>query len=212
MVAAQTNLFDVEEIIYNTDKKQEKIKSKKTTKKEKNKCKIGKANEKVSKVIGEIKMNETIHYTSIGEWSSHDLLFHILKQIGPASVYISTWSISEDATRKMLDHVKNGSIKKLSCVLDWRVKVRRPEVYELAKYNISDIRLTTCHAKVTVIENDQWNIAIIGSANYTNNPRIEAGVIACYKDVADFHKKWMKEEMLNSDPFETKKRNKRDVR
>lgn len=165
---------------------------------------LGKATQKVEEVIGDLHMGEHIHYASHGEWSAHDLLFHVLEQTGPAKVYISTWSASELAIQQIIDRVKSGAISGLIGVFDWRLKVRKPQVFELAKFNISDIRMTSCHAKVTVVQNDEWSVAIVGSANYTGNPRIEAGVISCDKAAADFHIGWMMAELNNSDPFDIK--------
>jgi hypothetical protein len=53
-----------------------------------------------------------------------------------------------------------------------------------------------------VIENDEWSITINGSANYTNNPRIEAGCIIPLKASAEFHRKWILELLEKGEPFE----------
>lgn len=170
------------------------------------KTSIGKAREKVQEVIGKLEKGKSIHYATCGEWSMHDLLFHILEQTGPAEVWLTTWSGSENAFRQIIEKIKDKTITKLSCLFDWRLKVRRPEVFELAKFNISDIKMSSCHAKVTVIQNQDWHIAVITSANYTNNPRIEAGVISCDKSAAEFHKSWIEQEIQNADPFWVKKK------
>ena len=206
----QTSLFNVHEISTQIESVINKTKSHARKTREKTQGSIGKAGECVEKVIGVVEMGETIHYASIGEWSMHNLLFHLLQQTGPADVFISTWSVSEDSVRQLIAKVKDGSIRKIYGVFDWRVKLRSPEAFELAKFNIADIRLTTCHAKVTVIENEEWSIAIVGSANYTNNPRIEAGVISCDFTAANFHKTWMLEELKRSDPFDTMKKRKKE--
>jgi hypothetical protein len=69
------------------------------------------------------------------------------------------------------------------------------------QYNIADIRLTTCHAKIVVLQNQQWSVAIVGSANFTNNPRIEAGIVSTERAVGDFHRDWMLAEIANAKPF-----------
>ena len=204
----QKSLFDIEKTKRTIDADLQLIKSKAYRRREKAKAKIGKAMQSLSEVIGELAMGETIHYVSMGEWSTHNLLEHCLLQTGPANVYIATWSVSEDGVRHIINAVKSGLITRIHAIFDWRVKIRRPEAFELARFNIADVRLTTCHAKVTVVQNQTWSIAIIGSANYTNNPRIEAGVICCCHDVANFHRDWMMAEIKKADPFETYKRRK----
>jgi hypothetical protein len=54
------------------------------------------------------------------------------------------------------------------------------------QYVLDDI-----HAKVTVIENTEWTISIIGSANYTENKRKEAGVIILTRAAADQQLLWI---------------------
>lgn len=205
----QQSLFNLNDVKVGIQRKSEKSRSGAKKTNSLTFARLGKADDTVAEVVGDIQMGQSIHYTSAGEWSMHNLLAHILKQTGPAHVWIATWSVSENSVRRILDMLKADKMLSLSCVFDWRVKLRRPEAYELTRFNISDIRLTTCHAKVTAILNDDWQVAVVGSANYTNNPRIEAGVIACDTTAAEFHKNWMEQELIKADPFETAKKRKK---
>jgi hypothetical protein len=163
---------------------------------------FGKRLHKVQDVIGDIRMGDNIHFVSAGEWSSHELLFHLLNQTGPADVYIATWSFTETAARMILDQIEKKRIKNIYIIMDWRVKVRTPQVLDMLNFNISTIRLTQCHAKATAILNKRWGVAVVGSANYTNNPRIESGVISCNRDLAKFHIGWMSDCVNRLNPFE----------
>ena len=194
-----SNLFDLSDIKGIELPQKSKSVSNKSLK---NNTVLMKRFDKCSKVIGKIQKDTSIHYVSMGEWSSHDLLKVILEQIGKADVYIATWSISEPGTIMLLNLVKSGLINSILGVFDWRIKVRNPKALQLAKYNFNKIYLTTCHAKVTVICNKDYNISIVGSANYTNNPRIESGVITESKEIADFHKDWISGITKNSKLFE----------
>lgn len=200
----QTSLFDASEI---ETHQREKTDSQSISTQGKSEPTLGKEREIVANVIGNISMGKTIHYVSKGEWSMHDLLFHILSQTGPAHVTFSTWSMSEIAVRQMIDAVESGLLLSLAAALDWRVKVRRPEVLELVRFNFENIRLVNCHAKVAVVQNYKWSVVIVGSANFTNNPRIEAGVITCDKAIADFHKEWIQHEINNGSLFSEEKKN-----
>ena len=201
-----SSLFEINNI---PDPKNPKLKSA-SKKVEQAEIRTSKAQQTASEVVGKVEMGKTIHFVSACEWSCIDMLNIILDQIGPAEITIATWSVSEDSARSLIKSVETGRITKLSTIFDWRIKVRRPEVFELAKFNICNIKLSTCHAKTTVIQNDKYQIVLLGSANYTANPRIETGMICCNKEVADFHKAWMDEELQNADPFNTTKRNKKD--
>jgi hypothetical protein len=52
-----------------------------------------------------------------------------------------------------------------------------------------------------VIRNAQHALSIVGSANFTNNPRIEAGTVCNSNVIADFHQKWILEVLQNAHPF-----------
>jgi len=165
---------------------------------------LGKAYQKVDEVIGQILPNINLHYFTAGEWSCHELLFHLLKQTGPAKVYVATWSMSELAARQMMDAIANGLITELQAVLDYRTQNRHPGAYQLARTICASLKTTSLHAKVFVIENEGWMISVSGSANFTNNPRIERGVICSDKSVAAFDRDAILELLNNADPFEMK--------
>ena len=165
---------------------------------------IAKRRETPGRVIGDVKMGDCIHYVTAGEWSMHDLLFHLLDKTGPADVYAASWSITEDPVRQLITRIVDRRILHLHAILDWRTKVRCPAVLALAQANFTDIHLTNCHAKCTAIINKKWQIAIVGSANYTNNPRIETGVVHCDPTAATFHRDWILAQIALSDPLDMK--------
>lgn len=163
---------------------------------------IGKANEKLHQVFGQFEQNKSIHYVSLGDWSTHDLLFFLLEQIGPARVYFTTWAISEYAIRQLYQFIEQGLILELKGIFDYRNGIRKPAELQFLQKITTDIKAARCHAKVTVIENDRWGISVVGSANYTRNPRIEAGVLCCDKKVAAFHRDWILRELSNNSVFD----------
>jgi len=123
----------------------------------------------------------------------HDLLLFFLQITGKADVFITSWAISEIAMRQLFSFKKNGLIISLNLILDYRNKVRKEKELAFVKQFCDNISLKKIHAKVTVIQNENFSISIIGSANYTRNPRIESGVILISKKVADFNIKWIHE-------------------
>ena len=163
---------------------------------------IGKANEKLHQVFGKVVDGQSVHYASLGDWSTHDLLFFLLEQTGPAKVYFTTWAISEYAIRQLYQFIEHGLILELKGIFDYRNGIRKPAELQFLQKITTDIKAAKCHAKVTVIENDQWGISVVGSANYTRNPRIEAGVLCCDKKVAVFHRDWILKELSNTSAFD----------
>jgi hypothetical protein len=163
---------------------------------------IGKANEKLHQVFGKVIEDQSVHFASLGDWSTHDLLFFLLEQTGPARVYFTTWAISEYAIRQLYQFIEQGLILELKGIFDYRNGIRKPAELQFLQKITTDIKAAKCHAKVTVVENDQWGISVVGSANYTRNPRIEAGVLCSDKAVAAFHRDWILKELSNTSAFD----------
>lgn len=44
--------------------------------------------------LGAIEKDETIHVLTRSSWSTPHLIDHLIRQIGPAEVYVSTWSVT----------------------------------------------------------------------------------------------------------------------
>lgn len=80
---------------------------------------------------------------------------------------------------------QQGMIRTLRCLFGDRVPVMSPNAWQVARFNFDELKLSKCHAKVQVIRNVDWGVVIMGSANFTINPRWEAGVVCCDKGIAD---------------------------
>jgi hypothetical protein len=196
------SLFSTEDL---TKKKPDRLKSGSVPFTGSNLLTIGKANEKLHQVFGQVVDGQSQHYASLGDWSTHDLLFFLLEQTGPARVYFTTWAISEYAIRQLYQFIEHGLILELKGIFDYRNGIRKPAELQFLQKITTDIKAAKCHAKVTVIENDNWGISVVGSANYTRNPRIEAGVLCCDKTVAAFHRDWILNELSNTSALDRSK-------
>jgi len=146
---------------------------------------IGRAHQKLTETIKPIKQNDTQWYVSDGDWSAHDLLFFLLQITGPAKVYFSTWAISEYAIRQLYNMIREGHIIELHGIFDYRNGIRKPAELQFLKQITTDIKAAKCHAKMISIVNDTWGIAVIGSANFTRNPRLESGTVFSWRSVAE---------------------------
>ncbi|RYC69793.1 MULTISPECIES: hypothetical protein [Spirosoma] len=162
---------------------------------------VGRVSDAVDAVWPPLEAGHSYHYASAGLWSMHDLLFHLLRQTGPADVWIATWSMTEDAVRMLVQGLEAGVIRRLRLLIDGRVTRRNPSAYAFVKAHAEKTAVSVCHAKVTVIRNEAWSMAVNGSPNYTNNPRIESGVVTVSPLVAQFHIGWIEAEMSKAKPF-----------
>jgi len=163
---------------------------------------ICKSPEKLQALLAKVKHGCCVHYISDGDWSMHDIVMELIKTYKPADVFITTYALREFPMRQLILAQDRGDINKIFMLLDYRAKARTPEVYHMAAQNVNKIVMTSIHAKVTVINSPLGNITIVGSANWTQNPRIEAGVITMDNSVAEFHKDWIEKVMNDGEIFE----------
>lgn len=110
-----------------------------------------------------------------GEWAIHEVLPTLLSAIGPASVRIATFSISEDSLRPLFFLTEEGKITSLQMLLYTTVKRHKIDLLLFAANISPQIRIDSCHAKVLLVENAQYKFGIVGSANLNQNHRWEAG-------------------------------------
>jgi hypothetical protein len=160
-----------------------------------------KSPEKLKEVLQALQAGLSVHYVSEGDWSMNDMVLEILKLTGPAELHFTTYAISELPIRQLILAQESGDLTSVHMLIDYRAKVRTPEVFQLASMNVNKFFLTSIHAKVTVIRNAGHCITIVSSANWTKNPRIEAGVITLDRSAGDFHIEWIEKSMSNAEIF-----------
>ena len=158
--------------------------------------------DKLKALLDKIKISNNVHFISDGDWSMHDLVMQLCSIYKPVELYITTYAIREFPIRQLILAQERGEITSVKMLLDYRAKVRTPEVYHMASINVGSIFLTSIHAKVTVLKSLKGCVTIVASANWTQNPRIEAGVVSTNNEVADFHIEWIEKVMKNATIFE----------
>jgi len=159
------------------------------------------AAQKLADIMPDIEHDQVTSYVSGGDWSMHDLAFHMLRRVGPAHLVAATWSMSERPCELLIDALADGRLLSMRLLVDWRVQVRCPKAHVLAKQHAVAVRVSSCHAKAFTLHNDEWDVAVVGSSNFTNNPRIEAGMIVTIPSIATFNRSWILAEIANAQPF-----------
>lgn len=155
------------------------------------------AGDKISTIapaILSLEENDCIYFMTDGAWSNIDLVEKILSITGACDIHFCTWSISTDAIRKFTDWQQKGLISSLFVILDQGLSNRKPEIFQQAFGAFKNLKLLKCHAKVIVIQNLQYSFTIVGSANFTNNPRKEAGLIIRNSNIAQDNINWIRKE------------------
>ena len=146
-----------------------------------------------SELVDKIEPNMHVDFCTAGELSIFQLVQYALTVTGPADLYLSTWTIKEDPARSLIQLKEKGTIKNLYGIFDQRIKTLDAGHFHLIETGMTKFALTKNHAKVVVIEGKELSLCIVSSANFSNNPRIEAGFISTINSTVKFHKQWMKQ-------------------
>lgn len=136
------------------------------------------------KAIGLIAQGTTTHYYSFGNFNLVRLVIHLLKQTGPAHVFLSSYSFSTKSIQQLHNLLDKQHILSFKVLLDNRVRSISPKPFQLIS-TMFNYRCTSVHAKTALIYNDSWQITIVTSQNATDNPKMERGII--YTDPQVFH-------------------------
>lgn len=140
-------------------------------------------------------LSKEIEVISDGAFSMHQLVNHIIKLINnPCKLYVTTWAMSEKIVSTLITLKHKGLIEDCYFLFDHRVKRYRPNAYALINQNFQ-CKITSIHAKICVIESKDIIVRILGSGNWTRNDKIEVYSISPNKEVCDFYKNFIINEL-----------------
>lgn len=140
-----------------------------------------------SRHLGVIRPGRDIHFYSNGCFNLVQLVLYVLNQIGPANIFLSSYSISEQSLAVLRRKLDKGVLLSARFLIDNRVRSISPKPFSyLATAFAGHYRCCALHAKVALLWNDHWHISIVGSQNATNNPKLERGIIHTSREIFDF--------------------------
>ena len=125
----------------------------------------------------------------------------LLSALGPSAVKIATFSVSEDSLRPLFFLADEGKIQDLKLLLDTTVKRHKLDLLLFAVGITPEIRIDSCHAKVLLVENEQYKFGIVGSANMNQNHRWEAGFYFTAGSHFDYFTQIFNEAYQNAIPY-----------
>ncbi len=114
-----------------------------------------------------------------------DLLRWILDQTGPAHVQITSFSISEEFLRRIFFIEKEGLIRSLDIVLDFKATNKTLILWPFIEQTVENCYLASNHSKILLVYNDRWSVAVVMSQNLTRGNRFESGFISTDRAVFD---------------------------
>lgn len=146
------------------------------------------------------KNNEVLRIKTHGEIDCGHM-FERINQISEVKhIVLSTWIISRENIQMLLDWVDSKPERQITAVISNRMKgIRKPEYAFLCSQfterpNQIKFRIANSHAKSFSVETVSGEYYTVdGSANWTENPRIELYSIDNQKDSFLFNLEWMTE-------------------
>jgi len=159
---------------------------------------IGLEAKALKKTIGELSENEICIYVSNGAWGTPQMVAYFIDLYGKSDLYLTTWSIGNDAIEKLKRLINAGLIGKFVVRLDERIQKLNPHAFHVLSALPDKLIFSRIHAKVIVLESKNMSLSIVTSANFTRNPREECGTIFTQKEVANFLKEWIQTEKLKA--------------
>ncbi|MGL4908525.1 MAG: hypothetical protein ACRC9X_08760 [Bacteroidales bacterium] len=142
----------------------------------------------MSNLLNGIEEKSPTPFMHKGEWAVHNVLPIFLEHTGAASVDIATFNISEDSLRPLFMSVEKQAITQLRLLLDMNVKRHKVSMLCFAKGITENIRITSNHAKLLLVQNDRYTITLLGSANLNTNARWENGVMFTCAEIFNYFK------------------------
>ena len=80
--------------------------------------------------LGPIAVGKNKHFYSKGAFNLIQLVLYLLRQTGPAHVFISSYSISEESLATLLRYKERGDILSIKFLIDNRVRTISPKPFD----------------------------------------------------------------------------------
>lgn len=119
-----------------------------------------------------------------------DILRWILGQTGPADIRMTSFSISEEFLRRIFFIGKEGLVRSLDIVLDFKATNKTLILWPFIAQTVDNCYLADNHSKILLVSNDTWKVAVVMSQNLTRGNRYESGFITvdhCIFDLSLIH-------------------------
>ena len=110
-----------------------------------------------------------------GQFTMIDLLAARIERNGPAHVELSTWTAGIRDANNAAMLLDSGRLLSLRLLVDRSFATRQPAYCGAVRRLFGDdsIRCTRTHAKIALLRNDGWSVAVRSSMNLNTNPRFE---------------------------------------
>ena len=126
-------------------------------------------------------LTNTLQVADVVEW--------VLAQVGKATIWQTSFSISEEFLRRLFFIVKSGKVEAIHLVLDFKATQKTLRLWPFLTRVIEHTYLADNHSKVILIRSETGQtVSIITSQNLTRGNRNESAIVTTDAAVfATFH-------------------------
>lgn len=140
----------------------------------------------VKKILPSIENGKSYSLLSFGDWSLKELIMHIARIIGPCDVVSTTFGLGPKSSKGILRALEIGLFRSFEFLYDNKVREYKDESHHLCVSNFP-VKITSIHAKITVLMNEQFAVMVTGSANWSDtNSKIEHAEVIVNREKAEF--------------------------
>lgn len=154
----------------------------------------------IESVGGLPSQDECISLKSNGLSDTGSIFRYIISKNKFDTLYLATWIISRENIDRICEAIDNGSLNKVVFVCSTRMDELKKAHANFLKEQFAKrkdrcfFKICNSHAKVFSINDYDGNYYnVIGSGNWTENPRIESYLITNNKDIFEHNKEWMED-------------------
>jgi hypothetical protein len=145
-----------------------------------------------AKCIGRLEPGDCVTGVTAGQFSAIDAMEHMVDELGPAAVRISTW------TTGVYDIERTRAIKTAGRITECRVLLDRGTFEKSPKYagplieklGAESFRCMSVHAKVVIVSGERGAAVMRSSMNLNKNLRTEQFDVTVSGAVAEFYTRW----------------------
>lgn len=145
-----------------------------------------------AKVIGPLEPGVRVTGLTAGQFSAIDAMEHMVDELGPADVRVSTWTTGIYDVKRARDIRTQGRINEIRMLLDRGTFEKSPKYAGplIETLGIDAFRCLSVHAKVIIVSGERGSAVMRSSMNLNKNLRTEQFDIDVCDDMALFYEEW----------------------
>lgn len=144
-----------------------------------------------------IYIGEEYHFITAGDVNAMAFPAQLFEKERFSECYFSTWRMARPDVLTLDYWLSSGKMGSLMVLTGDFFRSCEPDIYaqllDVLQKHQAKIQLFRNHCKIFLLGNDKNHYVIVGSANFTSNPRAEQTVILNDKEVYLFYRQWFED-------------------